>query len=160
MPVKSEKLTAASRSRGRKHHIVVDVLGNLLHGAVHAANRHDTKAAGSVLARAAEKPPTIQAFSADAGYRGTVCECVTTELGLAVHISNKIQDGFAVLPQALDCGKDLCLAGQFPSLGQRRRSPYRHCRKHASADACQAALKLFQDSLLLCLFHAIKYGSP
>jgi len=42
-------------NQGRKCHIVVDSLGNLLHVQVHAANRHDTKAAPSLLARVLEK---------------------------------------------------------------------------------------------------------
>lgn len=117
----------------------------LLHVAVHAANRHDTKAVGSVLARAAEKPPTIQAFSADAGYRSTACEFVTTKLGLAFHLSTKIKDGFAVLPKRWIV-ESLCLVGQLSALGKRRRDPYRYCQKHdshryASANAWQAALK-------------------
>jgi hypothetical protein len=43
------------KTKGRKCHIVVDSLGNLLHVQVHAANRHDTKAAPSLLARVLEK---------------------------------------------------------------------------------------------------------
>ena len=43
------------KTKGRKCHIVVDSLGNLLHVQVYAANRHDTKAAPSLLARVLEK---------------------------------------------------------------------------------------------------------
>jgi len=56
--------------KGRKRHIVVDVLGNLLHVQVHAANLHDTVGACEVLRRAAEKYPSLEAFSGDAGYQG------------------------------------------------------------------------------------------
>ena len=104
--------------KGRKRHIVVDVWGNLLHVAVHAANRHDTKAAGAVLVRAAEKYPSIQAFSADAGYRGTACAFVTTELGLAFHISTKIQDGFAVLPKRWIVERTFAWLGNFRRLAK------------------------------------------
>lgn len=93
-------------------------MGNLLHVAVHAANRHDTKAAGSVLARAAEKYPSIQAFSADAGYRGTACEFATTELGLEFHISTKIQDGFAVLPKRWIVERTFAWLGHFRRLAK------------------------------------------
>jgi hypothetical protein len=49
----------------------VDILGNLLHIQVHAANISDTKAACDVFERTSEKYPSINAYSGDAGYRGT-----------------------------------------------------------------------------------------
>jgi putative transposase len=49
--------------KGRKRHIVVDTLGNLLEIVVHAANMHDTKAAHLVLSKVAKKYPTIEGFS-------------------------------------------------------------------------------------------------
>ena len=119
MPVKSEELTAASRSGGASAISWWMCWGiYLLHVAVHAANRHDTKAVGSVLARAAEKPPTIQAFSADAGYRSTACEFVTTKLGLAFHLSTKIKDGFAVLPKRWIVERTFAWLGNFRRLAK------------------------------------------
>lgn len=44
--------------------MVVDILGNLLPVSVHAANCSDTLAAGSVLARAAEKLRASRRFLA------------------------------------------------------------------------------------------------
>lgn len=49
--------------KGRKRHIVVDTLGNLLEIVVHAANMHDTKAAHFVLPKVAKKYPAIEGFS-------------------------------------------------------------------------------------------------
>jgi len=49
---------------------VVDILGNLLHVSVHAANLSDTQSACDVLEATADKYPSIEAFSGDAGYRG------------------------------------------------------------------------------------------
>ncbi|MGQ5525762.1 transposase, partial [Chitinimonas sp. PSY-7] len=80
--------------KGRKRHIVVDTLGNLLHVEVHAANRHDTKAGPGILAHVLERWPSIRAFSADAGYRGTTVDFVQRELRRSCHISTKIKDGF------------------------------------------------------------------
>lgn len=85
--------------KGRKRHIVVDTLGNLLHVKVHAANEHDTKSACTVLEETAQDYPSIKAFSADAGYRGTAKTFVEEKLGLEFHISTKIKDTFAVLPK-------------------------------------------------------------
>ncbi len=45
-------IDGGKRVKGRKRHIVVDVLGCLLHVQVHAANLHDTMAGGEVMRRA------------------------------------------------------------------------------------------------------------
>lgn len=78
-------IDGGKKVKGRKRHIVVDILGNLLHVSVHAANQHDTIAAGPILARAAQKHPSPEAFSGDAGYRGTAVTFVDEVLGLVVH---------------------------------------------------------------------------
>jgi putative transposase len=75
--------------KGRKRHIVVDVLGCLLAIIVHAANAHDTKAAESVLKQAVENYPSLEAFCGDEGYRGTAVEAAET-LKRPMEISKKI----------------------------------------------------------------------
>ncbi|EGV29736.1 transposase IS4 family protein [Thiorhodococcus drewsii AZ1] len=85
-------IDGGKKVKGRKRHIVVDIAGNLLHVSVHAANRSDTVAACPVLERAAEKHPTIKAFSGDAGYRGTAVKYVYETLGLELHISEKLNN--------------------------------------------------------------------
>ena len=75
--------------KGHKRHIVVDILGNLLHVRVHAANHSDTIAATSILQEAAMAYPTIQAFSGDCGYRGTAEAFVRRKLKLTLHIAQK-----------------------------------------------------------------------
>ncbi len=104
--------------KGRKRHIVVDVLGNLLHVQVHAANLHDTVGACEVLRRAAEKHPSLQAFSGDAGYRGTAVRYVDEVLGLTLHISEKIKDGFAVLPKRWVVERTFAWLGSFRRLAK------------------------------------------
>ena len=74
-------------------------MGNLLAVVVHAANIHDTKA-GILAARGAfEKYPSIQRFCADAGYRKTFEQDVSSELGLGVDISVRIKPHWEVLPK-------------------------------------------------------------
>lgn len=92
-------IDGGKKVKGHKRHIIVDVMGNLLHVEVHAANTSDTKAACNVLARAIEKYPSIKAFSGDAGYRGTAVIFAEETLGLPLHISHKIKDTWAVLPK-------------------------------------------------------------
>lgn len=46
-----------------------------------------------------EKFPSLKAFSADEGYRGTFVEYVARALGRLAHISKKIKDTWAILPK-------------------------------------------------------------
>jgi len=85
--------------KGRKRHISVDILGDLLHVKVHAANIHDTKAGCNIFEATLEKYPSLKAFSADAGYRGTSKDYVQDTLKLMIDISKKIKDKFAILPK-------------------------------------------------------------
>jgi putative transposase len=91
-------IDGGKKVKGRKRHIVVDTLGNLIAVVVHAANLHDTVSGCNVLKAAAHKYTSLQAFSGDAGYRGTAVEFVENTLALKLHISKKIKDTFAVLP--------------------------------------------------------------
>ncbi|WP_219221921.1 transposase [Neisseria meningitidis] len=86
--------------KGRKRHIAVDTLGNLLSVVVHAANIHDTKAGIFVAKKAFETYPGLKGFCADAGYRNTFEREVSEQLGLPVEISKKIQDiSWHILPK-------------------------------------------------------------
>ena len=96
-PSEDRGFDGGKKTKGRKRHIVVDTMGNLIQVIVHAANQHDTKAGCDVKA-AAKKHPTLEAFSGDAGYRGSAVEFVEMTLQLKLHISKKINDVFAVLP--------------------------------------------------------------
>jgi putative transposase len=79
--------------KGRKRHIIVDIMGNLLAVVVHAANIHDTKSGINPAKKAFEKYPTIKKFCGDEGYRKSFVESVLSELGLDVDISEKIVPG-------------------------------------------------------------------
>ena len=85
--------------KGRKRHIVVDTMGNILSIDIHAANIHDTKA-GIVPARKAfNKYPTIEKFCGDDGYRKSFEIAVFQELGLEVDIATRTDSGFVVIPK-------------------------------------------------------------
>ena len=79
------------KTKGRKRHIVVDVLGCLLSVVVHAANSHDTKGGISTANRAYKRFPSIRKFCADTGYRGTFVSDLKKQLDLDVDISEKIK---------------------------------------------------------------------
>jgi putative transposase len=92
-------IDGGKKVKGHKRHIVVDIMGCLLHVLVHAANLSDTKSACGVLERAKEKHPSIKAFSGDAGYRGTAVNFVDQDLNMELHISERIKDEWAILPK-------------------------------------------------------------
>ena len=96
---KSAELTEGKKVKGRKRHIVTDVMGNLLAVVVHAANIHDTKSGINPARQAFRRYPTIKKFCADEGYRKTFEAEVSTELGLGVDISKKIKPEWEILPK-------------------------------------------------------------
>ena len=76
--------------KGRKRHILVDTIGNLLGVVVHAGNIHDTKAGILVVNKVMKIYPSIQAISADAGYRKTFEKDVLDNYDIPVDISTKM----------------------------------------------------------------------
>ena len=91
--------TGGKKTKGRKRHIVTDVMGNLLAVAVHAANIHDT-VFGIILAiQSFDNFPTIKKFCGDEGYRKTFEEEVFAVLGIGVDISERIKPIFEVIPK-------------------------------------------------------------
>jgi transposase len=92
-------LTAEKKVKGRKRHIVVDVMGNLLAAVVHAANIHDTKSGINPAKQAFERYPAIKKFCGDEGYRKTFEMEVSAQLGLEVDISKRIRPEWEILPK-------------------------------------------------------------
>ena len=77
--------------KGRKRHIVVDIMGNLLSVVVHAANLHDTKTGYYPVLSAITLYPTIKGVCADAGYQGTFVDEIWDAFGINVDISKQIK---------------------------------------------------------------------
>ena len=82
-------LMEVKKIKGRKRHIAVDTLGNLLSVVVHAANIHDTKAGIFVAKKAFETYPSLKGFCADAG--NTFEREVSEQLGLTVRFQRKFK---------------------------------------------------------------------
>jgi len=91
--------TEGKKIKGRKRHIVVDTIGNLLGVAVHAANIHDTVFGLIPAMQAYDNFPTIQRCRGDEGYRKTFENEVMAELGLGVDISERIKPTFEIIPK-------------------------------------------------------------
>jgi transposase len=85
--------------KGRKRHILVDTIGNLLGVVVHAGNIHDIKAGILVVNKVMKIYPSIQAISADAGYRKTFEKDVLDNYDIPVDISTKINGEWKIIPK-------------------------------------------------------------
>ena len=103
------------KTKGRKRHIIVDIMGNLLAVVVHAANIHDTKSGIWPAQKAFKKYPTIKKFCGDAGYRKTFVNNIKEFLGLDVDISERIKPEWEILP------KRWVVERTFAWLGHSRR---------------------------------------
>lgn len=79
--------------------MVVDVLGHLLGVRVTSAQIHDGSVGGPLIKQTLWQHPSLEAFLADGTYGGVCRKYVEGTLGLPLHISRKVVDGFAVLPK-------------------------------------------------------------
>lgn len=109
---------AEKKIKGRKRHICSDTLGNLLYVKVHAANIHDTKAGPAVFTQAKNRYPSIKAFSADQGYRGTSKKFVENILNCSLHISKKIAKGFFIVANRWVVERTFAWLGNFRRLSK------------------------------------------
>ena len=91
-------MMGGKKVKGRKRHIVTDIMGNLLKVGVHAANIHDTVAGGPIFEAALQKYPTIKGVCGDEGYRGTFVKFVEA-LGINCDISARIKPEWEILPK-------------------------------------------------------------
>jgi len=96
-PLTSAASTGGKKVKGRKRHICTDTLGNLPRVSVHAANIHDTTAGPAVFRATLDKHPSIEAFSADEGYRGTSEGFVSETLKRRLDIARGVKGQWAVL---------------------------------------------------------------
>jgi putative transposase len=90
---------AGKKIKGRKRHIVVDTMGNLLSAEVHSASLQDRESALTVLTKAKQKYHQLQTSFADGGYSGKLEQTAKNKLGIDLKIVKKIKDTFQVLPK-------------------------------------------------------------
>jgi putative transposase len=93
---------AGKKVNGRKRHIVVDTVGNLLIAVVHAADSQDRDGAKLVLGKLTEAARMrLQKIWADGGYRGKLVDWVQENLAIVLEIVARApnQKGSQVLPR-------------------------------------------------------------
>lgn len=77
---------AVKMVRGRKRHLVVDVLGLLLSVLVHPANIQDRDGATPVVAQTVSKSPSLRKLYVDGGYTGVCAHSLQTRYKLDVEV--------------------------------------------------------------------------
>lgn len=112
--------------KGRKRHILVDTLGNLLDVVVGAANHHDSKAAEMLLTKI-EQHIALRLLKiwADQGYQGDLVTLVREQWDIQLDIVQRErgQAAFVVLPRRWVVERTFAWFGQY----RRLSMDYEHC---------------------------------
>lgn len=106
--------------KGRKRHILVDTLGNLLGILVHAADVQDREGAEAMLDHFLPAWRTIRRIWADQGYTGGIIEYAATEYDVVLDIVKKDpqQSGFAVLAKRWIVERTIAWLSRFRRLSK------------------------------------------
>jgi len=119
---------AFKRINGRKRHIVVDTVGNLLDVVVHAANIQDYHGAKLMLLKLTETVSSLQKIWADGIYKnGGLVDWVRETLNIALDVVERPpgQKGFRVLPRRWVVERTFGWLGRY----RRLSKDYERCTK-------------------------------
>jgi len=119
---------AFKRINGRKRHIVVDTVGNLLEVVVHAANIQDYHGAKPALLKLTETVSSLQKIWADGIYKnGGLVDWVRETLNIALDVVERPpgQKGFQVLPRRWVVERTFGWLGRY----RRLSKDYERCTK-------------------------------
>jgi putative transposase len=117
---------AGKKINGRKRHIVVDTVGNLLEVVVHAAGVQDYHGAKLVLRKLEKTVSTLKKLWADGIYeKGGLVDWVRDTLNIVLDIVKQPPDqvGFQVLPRRWVVERTFAWLGRYRRLGK----DYEHC---------------------------------
>lgn len=112
--------------KGRKRHILVDTVGNILEVVVHAASVQDRDGAKLVFTKLSDALiEHLQRIWADAAYRGQLVDWVHEHLNAVLDIVEREPDqkGFQVLPRRWVVERTLAWLGRY----RRLSKDYEHC---------------------------------
>lgn len=119
---------AGKKINGRKRHIVVDTVGNLLEVVVHAAGIQDYHGARPLLLKLTETVTSLKKIWADGIYKKTgLVEWVHDTLNIALDIVERPPDqvGFQVLPRRWVVERTFAWLGRY----RRLSKDYEECTK-------------------------------
>lgn len=112
---------AGKKVTGRKRHIVVDTVGNLLEVVVHAANIQDRDGAKLVFQKLTDcTKSALQKIWADGGYRGKLVDWVREHLDIILEIVERDPDlkYFQVLPRRWVVERTFAWLGRYRRLSK------------------------------------------
>lgn len=106
--------------KGRKRHIITDTDGLILTAKVHAANRHDSKAAMDVIESLSGRFPRMKKLYADGGYRGKLIDNVKERYGWDMEITLRSDRSteFKPLPKRWVVERTFAWLGNFRRLAK------------------------------------------
>ena len=119
---------AAKKVNGRKRHIVVDTVGNLLEVVVHAAGIQDYHGARILLRKLMETVTSLKKIWADGIYnKAGLVDWVRETLDIVLEIVKRDPDqvGFHVLPRRWVVERTFAWLGRY----RRLSKDYEHCTK-------------------------------
>jgi len=122
---------ANKKIKGRKRHVLVDMLGLVLVAWVTTADVQDRDAAAAVLPLAAEQFPTLQKVWADAAYEGPRVERIAQQTGVQVEVVKRSDTTPGFVVQA----KRWIVERTLGWLTRERRLARDYERKEESAEA-------------------------
>jgi putative transposase len=132
---------AGKKINGRKRHILVDTLGNLLTVVVHPANMQDYHGAKLVLLALLPIVATLQKIWADGIYKnGGLVDWVRETFQITLDIVNREpgQKGFTVLPRRWVVERTFAWLGRY----RRLSKDYEKCTKSSEGAVYVASINL------------------
>ena len=105
--------------KGRKRHLLVDMLGVVLPCFVSAANVADVKAAPVVLVLALENNARLVKILAERSYRGAIAILLQQAFGVTLELTEKLAQGFVVEPWRWVVERTCSLAGKCAAIVSR-----------------------------------------
>ena len=132
--------------KGRKRHLLVDVLGLLLVAHVTPASVQDRDGAVPVLQQAHQQFPTLQRVWVDGAYNGACVDGVREETGLSIEVvkRNEGQRGFVVLQRRWVVERTNGWLGKFRILSKE----YERTLASSRADILHAMVMLMARRLV------------
>lgn len=112
---------AGKKVNGRKRHILVDTVGNLIEVVVHAANIQDRDGAKLLFDKLSQAViEHLQKVWADGAYRGQLIDWVQEHLQILLEIvqTEPDQEGFQVLPKRWIVERTLAWLGRYRRLSK------------------------------------------
>lgn len=93
--------TRKKKVKGRKRHLLVDVLGLILMVVITPALAQDRDGADPVLRQARREYPTLKKVWVDGAYNGQVIEHLRQDTGLDIEMNKRTDNvkGFVVVPK-------------------------------------------------------------